>query len=99
MVREFAIDCNSSPYVFANWESKDVYLQTQKMPEENFYRDSLQSILRFKLKKISKVIEELKKRSENTLQDPKQTENILRAYQTLSEQRKHIANDLGTVVP
>jgi len=98
-IRQFAIDCNSSPYVFANWEKKDVFLQTQKMPEENFYRDSLQSILRFKLKKISKVIEELKKRSEDSRQDPKQTETILRAYQTLSEQRKTIANELGTVVP
>ena len=98
-VRAFAIDCNSSPYVFANWETKDIYLQTQKMPEENFYKDSLQSILRFKLKKISKVIDQLKDKSQQMGNSPENAQLILKAYQTLSEQRKTIANELGTVVP
>lgn len=98
-IRSFAIDCNSSPYVFANWGTKDIYLQTQKMPEENFYRDSLQSILRFKLKKISKVIDELKIKSKELKDTPENTQLILKAYQTLSEQRKTIADELGTVVP
>lgn len=98
-IRQFAVDCNSSPYVFANWESKDVFLQTQPKPEENFYRDSLQAILRFKLKKISKVIDELKTKSAELGQSPEKTELILKAYQTLSEQRKVIANELGTVIP
>ena len=98
-VRNFAINCNSSPYVFANWESKDIYLQTQRMPEENFYKDSLQAILRFKLKKISKVIDELKQKSKEMLNSPENAELILQAYQTLSEQKKTIAQELGTVIP
>ena len=98
-IRKFAIDCNSSPYVFANWEIKDIYLQTQKMPEENFYKDSLQSILRFKLKKISKVIDQLKTKSKELSADPEKVQLVLKAYQTLSEQRKMIATELGTVVP
>ncbi len=98
-IREFAINCNSTPYAFANWESKDVFLQTQKMPEENFYRDSLQSILRFKLKKVSKVIDELKAKTTELSGNPENAQLILKAYQTLSEQRKSIANELGTVIP
>jgi DNA primase len=98
-MRSFAIDCNASPYVFANWESKDIYLQTQNMPEENFYRDSLQSILRFKLKKINKVIDELKEKSDKMGNGPESTQLILKAYKTLSEQRKLIAEELGTVIP
>lgn len=98
-IQDFAIACNSSPYVFANWESKDIYLQTQKMPEDNFYNDSLQSILRFKLKKINKVIEELKTRASSMASNPENSQLILKAYKTLSEQRKSIAQELGTVVP
>lgn len=99
-IRNFAIDCLQSPYQYANWEEKGVYLQTQKMPEENYYRDSLQSILRFKEKKILNILDELQKRI-NKLASEGKIEELqlnLKAHKTLSEEKKNLADQLGTVV-
>ena len=98
-IKSFAIDCMSSKYIFADWEKKDIFLQTQPKPDENFYRDSLQAILRFKLKKITKVIDALKTKTMDPNLDPTHIGHVLKAYQQLMEQRKMIAEELGTVVP
>ncbi|NNF20459.1 MAG: DNA primase [Saprospiraceae bacterium] len=99
-IRQFSIDNMQSPYNYANWEDKGVYLQTQKMPEENYFRDSLQSILRFKHKKIKAVLEQLQKRI-NTLAREQKYDELqlnLKAHKQLSEEKKIVADKLGTVV-
>ncbi|NNE27929.1 MAG: DNA primase, partial [Saprospiraceae bacterium] len=99
-VQKFAIDNLQSPYQYANWEDKGVYLQTQKMPEENYYRDSFQAILRFKHKKIRAVLEKLQQRI-NQLAKENKLEELqlnLKAHKQLSEEKKIVASQLGTVV-
>ena len=99
-VSAFAIDCNTSKYEYANWESKEVSLQTQPVPEKNFYLDSIQSIYRFKLKKVNQVLKELGKRiNDLTTDDPTSINDALEGYKELSEIKKDIADKLGTVIP
>ena len=99
-IRSFAIDSNSTKYEYANWESKEVVLQTQKSPEKNFYLDSIQSIYRFKLKKVTLVLTELGKRiKELDTSEPKKINIALEGYKELSELKKEIADKLGTVIP
>ena len=99
-IRLFAIDNMQSPYHYANWEDKGVFLQTQKMPEENYYKDSLQSILRFKHKKIKAVLEKLQKRINELSQEQKfdELQLNLKAHKQLLEEKKIVAEQLGTVV-
>ena len=100
LVQQFAIDHIQSPYEYANWEEKGVFLQTQKMPEDNYYSDSLQSILRFKQKKIKAVLEKLKDRI-NILSKEQKLDELqlnLKAHKQLLEEKKIVAEKLGTVV-
>jgi DNA primase len=99
-ISAFAIDSNSTKYEYANWESKEVSLQTQKAPENNFYLDSIQSIYRFKLKKVNLVLKELGKRiAVLTAEAPDKINDALEGYKELTEIKKEIANKLGTVIP
>ena len=99
-ISAFAIDSNSTKYEYANWESKKVSLQTQKAPENNFYLDSIQSIYRFKLKKVNHVLKELGKRiAILTTETPDKINDALEGYKELTEIKKEIAEKLGTVIP
>ena len=99
-ISAFAIDSNSTKYEYANWESKEVSLQTQKAPENNFYLDSIQSIYRFKLKKVNHVLKELGKRiAILTTETPDKINDALEGYKELTEIKKEIAEKLGTVIP
>lgn len=98
--RKFAVDNLQPPYQYANWIDKGVYLQTQKMPEENFYKDSLQAILRFKHKKLRVILDQLQERI-NKLAKEQNLEELqlnLKAHKQLSEEKKIVATKLGTVV-
>ncbi len=100
-IQEFAINANSSKYEFANWEGRDIRLQTQKPPENNFYRDSIQSIFRFKYKKLELVLKELGKKITSLAeeQDPEQLNSALESFKSLSEIKKEIAKKFGMVTP
>lgn len=69
-IQKVAVDIISFPYSLADWEAKGVYLQTQPTPDKNFSRDSLQAILRFKLRKAKRLIDKVTK----DLKDPSLTE-------------------------
>ncbi|MBT8230717.1 MAG: hypothetical protein KJO50_10685, partial [Bacteroidia bacterium] len=84
---------------YANWEEKGVYLQTQKMPENNYLKDSMQSVLRFKEKKIKSVKKELQSQIHKLSLEGKDVQLHLKAYKRLSEEEKILAEKLGTVVP
>lgn len=94
---QFAVDALTSPYEFANWEGIGVFLN-QKYPEKNYYDDSLQSILRFNYKKISKVILKVKKQIAEPENTPERKLMLLKAFQKLQNQKKILAERLGVVI-
>jgi DNA primase len=97
-IASVAIDLLISPYVLADWESKGIYLQTQKKPEENFQRDAFQAIMRFKLRKVSRIIEGLKKEvKDGTISDEDISMHI-KIIQQYTKERNEIANELNNVV-
>jgi len=97
-IKKFALDSNSTKYTYANWDKLDVFLQTQSMPEDNFYRDSLEAINRFKMKKFNSVIKALQSKMLDKDMTPEKRVLILKAWQTLQDQRKELAEITGTVV-
>jgi DNA primase len=94
-----AIDILYTPYVYANWEERNITLQTQKMPEENYVRDAYQAILRFKQKKLTKLIEETSKMldTNNEMSDDERRIEIKILAQMIKE-RNEISVLLNTVV-
>jgi len=96
-VSSFAVDRISSPYELANWENIGVYLN-QKMPDNNYLEDSLQAILRFKLKKLSKVLDKLKERINSKDVDDQTRITLLKAFKKLQEEKKALAEKLGNVI-
>ncbi len=60
-IQKLAVNTTSFPYSLADWESRGVFLQTQPHPDKNFARDSLQSILRFRLRKAQRLIDTISK--------------------------------------
>lgn len=100
-IRMFAIDVVSSPYEYSeNWAKRwGLFLQTQKMPDENFVNDSKEALIRFKLKKIKKLID----RNAQQIQElSKKNAPELVAHLKLHLQLKAMHDDLargmGTVV-
>lgn len=99
--RQIATEVLSTPYEYSpNWEKKwDVYLQSQKMPDLNFIKDTDNMLLRFKLKKIGKAIAN----NSNKIKElyNQEDENYilhLKIDRELKNLRNEIASMLGTVV-
>lgn len=93
-----AIDLISTPYVYANWEGKNIRLETQKMPEENYPSDAYQAIMRFKLKKIGKIIENTSKSlvSQSLSDEEKRIE--IKVLSQMIKERNEIARMLNNVI-
>ncbi len=97
-VQKIAIDVSSFPYSLSDWESKGVYLQTQPVPEKNFVRDSLQAILRFRLRKSVKLLNQVKSELSNSeLSDEDKILNI-KIYQQLLKDKNEIMSALDQVM-
>lgn len=97
-IRDMAINLMSSPYTYANWESKEVELQTQKQPELNFVRDSYQAILRFKLRKVKKIMDQLSNQIKTMNSENEDFIINLKVLKKLQEERNHMAAELHTVI-
>lgn len=97
-IRNAAISMMTSPYVYANWESKEVELQTQKKPEENQKKDSYQAVLRFKLKKVKRIMNDLTVEIKNMNPSDENFLINVKVLQKLQEQRNMIAGELHTVI-
>jgi len=93
----FAVDRISSPYELADWERIGVYLN-QKMPEKNYLDDSMQAVLRFKLKKISKVLDVMKKRINSETDNEELKIRLLKAFKKLQQEKRELALNLGNVI-
>jgi DNA primase len=96
-----AVDLLHSPYEYSDgWEKRELYMHSQKMPDENFTKDSMSALLRFKLKKVMKLSEKnqqkLKGLSPND--DITQIMRLLKVQTKLNEMRNELADELGTVI-
>ncbi|MEP7266050.1 MAG: DNA primase [Saprospiraceae bacterium] len=96
-VRNLTIEFMQLPYSYShNWADRwEMELQTQKPPEQNFVNDSYQSVLRFKMRKVQKMIKINKKQ----LDDAGNTEHdqlvLLKTQHELLQYRNEIADLLG----
>ena len=101
-ISKTAIDLMSEPYEYSeNWEKRwSIFLQTQKMPDENFFQDSQQALLRFRLKKILRKCRENQALIEQYTKSQQMDKVVLhlKVQQRLIEMRNDIADQLGTVV-
>ena len=97
-IQKIAVDITSFPYSLADWESRGVYLQTQKKPEENFERDAYQAILRFKLRKAQSMIDKFSKDVQGSdLSDEDRILNI-KILQQLQKDRNQIMSALHQTI-
>lgn len=100
-VQKLAINLSTMPVEYShNWEKKwDIFLQTQKMPDKNFYEDALRSVRRFRLRKIKRMIQENKQKIKEAFE--KGSEEYI-AYQKVHLRLQEISNELaaqlGTVI-
>jgi len=97
-IRKFTVDILSIPYEYANWEEKGVFLQTQKKPEDNALKDAYQAILRFKIRKIKKVVALLKEQIEKIDTDTEDYKHAILAFNEIQEQRMKLADELNMVI-
>ncbi len=99
---QIALDLSASPYEYSpNWEEMHkVLLQTQKMPELNFIKDSEDALLRFKLRKIEKMMATNLQKGK-TAQDEGDFDKTmvhLKIQAKLKAMHSEISTQLGTVV-
>jgi len=100
-IRNVAINLISSPYELSeNWVNKwDIYLRSQKPPEENFLKDTENMILRFRLKKINKRIFQNSEVIKNLFsQGDEQYWMYVKIDKELKTIRNQIADSLGQIV-
>ncbi len=100
-VKKLAIDITTLPYQYAKWEERGIILQTQKQPDKNFVKDSYQAILRFKLQKTKKMLNEVKLKLVEMTAEKDSGENYqlaIKAMQQLLQERNQIAKELNTVI-
>lgn len=101
-ISAFAIDLIHSPFEFSSgWkEIWDIELQTQPTPDQNFLKDSISALHRFKLKKIIRMCEKNQERLKefNEKGDPSKMMKLLKMQQRLLAMRDELAKKLNTVV-
>ncbi|HFA49392.1 MAG TPA: DNA primase [Bacteroidetes bacterium] len=96
-----SIDLLHSPYEYSpGWEKRELYLHSQKMPDDNFSKDSISALLRFKLKKIMRLCEKNQQQLKglNAKDDVQKMMRLLKVQAKLNEMRNELAKQLGTVV-
>ncbi len=99
-VREFAITVLSTPYVYASWDSKEMFLQTQKMPDENYVADANNAVLRLKLKKSKRIIKQLEEwlaSADEATKESEEYEINIKVLQVVMIERNNLAEKLRTV--
>lgn len=99
-VRKFAVDAMSSPYIYADWAKKEITLQTQKMPDENYVRDATNALKRLQLRKSKRVIRQVQTYLAKATPVERESEEYmlnLKVLQVLLKERNELAAELGTV--
>jgi DNA primase len=101
-ISKLAVNLLSTPYEYShNWEKLNVYLSSQKMPDENHEADTKSGILRFKLKKVERIMErnqlEIKLLQGKSV-DLEELMTLLKVQNKLIQLRGEIAIQSNTVV-
>ncbi len=99
-IADLALSFTMSKYEYSkNWSEKmGIYLSTQEEPDQNFYADITNAILRFKLKKYNKAIDDFEKKLKEHSLDEHNLEIELKSHQHILKERNYIAGLLKTVV-
>jgi DNA primase len=101
-IQNFTTTMLSNPYDYSeNWEAKfNRPLETQKALDLNFIRDAEQSLKRFKLRKVGKMIENNKQliRKAEMEKDDSTLMKRLRVANKLNDMKKQIMTELGNVI-
>ena len=97
-VRQLTTDLQMDPYHYSDWDGRSLFLQTQKMPDENFVKDSLNSILRLKERKFQRTLKKVDDMIESE-SDELQIVNLLKTREVIRKQLSDVRSILGTVVP
>lgn len=99
-ISQLAINIISSPYEYANWEGKQLPLQTQKAPEQNFVNDTMSAVLRIKERKLLRSKKEIENRLLNLEDsDSKEYYILIKGFQQVQQVIAEIQKSLGTVIP
>jgi DNA primase len=101
-ISKLAINLISSPYEYSeNWAKMNVFLHSQKMPDENHISDAVSGIQHFKLRKIERLMRKNQKEIQ-TIQEKKGNFEelliLLKVQSKLIEMRTEIAKLVNTVV-
>jgi DNA primase len=100
-ISELAVDLLHLPWEYSpGWEERDLYLTSQKMPEQNFTKDSVSALMQFKLRKIIRLCEKNQERLKEMKDsgDMAQMMRLLKVQTRLNDMRNELAKQLGTVV-
>ncbi len=102
-IRQFAIEASISPYTYSeNWSEKfQIHMHSQKAPDENYHKETLRTVLRFKLRKFDHLIKQNQATIAQTESDAKDSDRLLtllKLHKVLLEQRKIISDRLGQIV-
>ena len=101
-IQNFATTMLSSPYEYSeNWEAKfNRPLETQKAPDLNFIADAEQSLKRFKLRKVFKMMShnEVMLRKAEQEKDDSMYMRHLKIQMKLNDMKGQLAKELGTVI-
>lgn len=96
-IRKLALDFLSPPYEFAEWGKVGVTLQTQKMPELNFQKDTMGAINRILIRKLDHVLKQLEVRIKETAHDGENRIFMLKAALKIQEQKMEIMKRQGSI--
>ncbi len=98
-IRNMAFGLMTSPFDYShNWDEKlEMPMQSQKKPEENFANDTLQSVNRFKLKKVLKIMKANQEKLK-TVSDGTEMIKIIKVQQKLTNIKMELAAFFGSVV-
>lgn len=101
-ISKLAINLISSPYEYSEkWAKMNVFLNSQKMPDENHIADAMSGIQRFKLKKIERLMLNNQKEIQAIQEKKGDFEELvilLKVQSKLIEMRATIAKLVNTVV-
>ena len=101
-IQTLAVDLVQSPFEYSeNWKAKwEIILTTQPDPEDNFMKDSINALYRFKLKKIIKMCRANQQKLEgiNSSGDADKMIRLIKIQQKLMAMRDDLAKKLKTVV-
>ncbi len=100
-IQSLAVELLSTPYEYSEgWAKQDIFLTTQKMPEENWAADAKAAVIRFKLSKLLRkmdgVMERMRRAQEEA--DGGGVTKWMKRYRRMEEVKVRFSAELGSVV-